>query len=86
MRDPPISPMAERPPSPKTSNQQGVPSPTLLKPGHEQEWARLNAQKRKALTPPPGTPVEELLRQGQALSTQAAWLLEAVARGDESAG
>ena len=78
--------MPERPQSPKTGNPRAARSPTLLEPGHEQEWARLNAQKRKALTPPPGTPVEELLRQGQALSAQAAWLLEAVARGHESDG
>jgi mannose/cellobiose epimerase-like protein (N-acyl-D-glucosamine 2-epimerase family) len=32
---------------------------TLLEPGHEAEWARLNAEKRKALTPPPDTPIGE---------------------------
>lgn len=56
---------------------------TLLEPGHEAEWARLNAEKRKALTPPPDTPVGELLRRGQALSAQATGLLRAVDRGNE---
>jgi len=55
---------------------------TLLEPGHEAEWARLNAEKREALTPPPGTPIGELLRRGQHLSSQAG-LLRAVERGDE---
>ena len=50
----------------------------LLSVGHEAEWAVLNEEKRRALTPPPDTPVEELLRQGQHLSAQAAWLLRAV--------
>lgn len=86
MRDPTISPLPERTPSPKAGHPPGTRSPTLLEPGHEQEWARLNAQKRKALTPPPGTPVEELLRRGQALSAQVAWLREAVERGRESDG
>jgi mannose/cellobiose epimerase-like protein (N-acyl-D-glucosamine 2-epimerase family) len=56
---------------------------TLLEPGHEAEWARLNAEKRKALTPPPDTPVGELLRRGQALSAQATGLLRAVDRASE---
>jgi hypothetical protein len=30
------------------------PRRTLLEPGHEAEWKRLNAEKRKALTPPTG--------------------------------
>jgi len=76
--------MAERLPSSKLRQTRGLPSRTLLEPGHEQEWSRLNAQKREALTPPPSTPVEGLLRRGQALSEQAAWLLEAVKRGDVS--
>lgn len=53
---------------------------TLLEPGHEAEWARLNAEKRRALTPPPDTPIGELLRRGQHLSAQAAALLRAVER------
>jgi antibiotic biosynthesis monooxygenase (ABM) superfamily enzyme len=53
---------------------------TLLEPGHEAEWAELNEEKRRILTPPPGTPVSELLRRGQHLSAQAAKLLRAVER------
>jgi hypothetical protein len=55
---------------------------TLLEPGHEAEWAEFNREKRRALTPPPDTPVEELLRRGQHLSAQAAWLLRAVERAN----
>ncbi len=78
--------MAEHAPSSTSAKSCGASSRTLLEPGHEEEWARLNAQKREALTPPSGTPVEDLLRQGQALSKQAAWLLDAVERGRESGG
>jgi mannose/cellobiose epimerase-like protein (N-acyl-D-glucosamine 2-epimerase family) len=53
---------------------------TLLEPGHEAEWARLNAEKWEALTPPSDTPIGELLRRGQHLSAQAAGLLRAVDR------
>jgi hypothetical protein len=56
---------------------------TLLEPGHEAEWARLNAEKRKALTPPPDTPIGVLLRRGQELSAQATGLLRAVDRANE---
>jgi mannose/cellobiose epimerase-like protein (N-acyl-D-glucosamine 2-epimerase family) len=56
---------------------------TLLEPGHEAEWARLNAEKRQALTPPPDTPIGELLRRGQELSAQATGLLRAVDRANE---
>lgn len=56
---------------------------TLIEPGHETEWARLNAEKRRALTPPPETPIGELLRRGQHLSAQAAGLLRAIERADE---
>jgi len=56
---------------------------TLLESGHEAEWARLNAEKRKALTPPPDTPIGELLRRGQALSSQATGLLRAVDHANE---
>jgi mannose/cellobiose epimerase-like protein (N-acyl-D-glucosamine 2-epimerase family) len=56
---------------------------TLIEPGHEAEWARLNAEKRQALTPPPDTPIGELLRRGQHLSAQAAGLLRAIDRADE---
>jgi hypothetical protein len=54
----------------------------LLAPGHEEEWAQLNAEKRRALTPPPDTPIGELLRRGQHLSAQGAKLLRAVERAD----
>lgn len=57
-----------------------VPARTLLEPGHEDEWAALNEEKRRALTPPADTPVGELLRRGQHLSAQAAKLLRAVER------
>ncbi len=56
--------------------------PPLLAPGNEAEWAELNAEKRKALTPPPDTPIGELLRRGQHLSAQGAKLLRAVERAD----
>lgn len=58
------------------------PRKTLLEPGHEAEWAELNEEKRRALTPPPDTPVGELLKRGQHLSAQAAGLLRAVERAD----
>ena len=56
---------------------------TLLEPGHETEWARLNAEKREFLTPPPDTAIGELLRRGQELSSQAAGLLQAVDRAND---
>ena len=55
---------------------------TLMEPGHEAEWAELNAEKRRALTPPPDTPISELLRRGQQLSSQAVNLLKAVDRAN----
>ena len=55
---------------------------TLLEPGHDAEWARLNAEKREFLTPPPDTAIGELLRRGQELSSQAAGLLQAVDRAN----
>jgi hypothetical protein len=55
---------------------------TLIEPGHPAEWAALNDEKRRALTPPPETPIAELLRRGQHLSAQAAALLRAVERAD----
>jgi hypothetical protein len=55
---------------------------TLMAPGNEAEWAGLNAEKRQALTPPPDTPIGELLRRGQHLSAQGAKLLRAVERAD----
>lgn len=58
---------------------------TLLEPGHGAEWKQLNAEKRKFLTPPSDTPLEELLRRGQHLSAQAAALLRAVERADGGA-
>jgi hypothetical protein len=57
-----------------------TPHRTLLEPGHEADWKRLNAEKRRALTPPPETPIAELLRRGQHLSAQASSLLRAVER------
>jgi hypothetical protein len=59
-----------------------TPRKTLLEPGHEAEWAELNEEKRRALTPPPDTPIGELLRRGQHLSAQAAGLLRAVERAN----
>lgn len=58
---------------------------TLLEPGHDDAWARLNSEKRQLLTPPADTPVEELLRRGQHLSAQAAGLLRAIERADGNA-
>lgn len=57
-------------------------SRSLLRPDAP-EWAALGREKRALLTPPADTPVEELLRQGQQLSEQAAMLVEAVDRADE---
>jgi hypothetical protein len=57
----------------------------LLSVGHEAEWALLNEEKRRVLTPPADTPIEELLRRGQHLSAQAAWLLRAVEQADDRA-
>jgi hypothetical protein len=54
----------------------------LMAPGNEAEWIRLNAEKREALTPPPDTPIGELLRRGQHLSAQGAKLLRAVERAN----
>jgi len=62
------------------SSMPSSPHKTLLEPGHEAEWKQLNAEKRRALTPPPETPVAELLRRGQHLSAQAGGLLRAVER------
>jgi len=60
------------------------PRRTLMEPGHDAEWARLAAEKRSALTPPPDTPIGQLLRRGQDLSAQAVGLLRAVERGGGS--
>ncbi|HEU4707544.1 MAG TPA: hypothetical protein VFS64_10170 [Solirubrobacterales bacterium] len=57
---------------------------TLLEPGHDAEWAKLNREKRRALTPAPDTPIGQLLRRGQDLSAQAIGLLRAVERGGGS--
>jgi len=56
----------------------------LIEPGHDAEWIRLEAEKRSALTPALETPVGELLRRGQNLSSQAGALLRAVERGGGS--
>ncbi|MGI8800722.1 MAG: hypothetical protein ACR2KV_00905 [Solirubrobacteraceae bacterium] len=58
---------------------------SLLEVGHEDEWVRLDAEKRATLTPPAGTPIHELLRRGQHLSAQAAMLRRAVSSADERA-
>jgi hypothetical protein len=58
---------------------------SLLRPDAP-EWTALNREKRALVALPPGTPVEELLRQGQQLSEQAALLVEAVERADERGG
>jgi hypothetical protein len=60
------------------------PHKTLMEPGHDGEWARLAAEKRRALTPAPDTPIGQLLRRGQDLSAQAARLQRAVERGGGS--
>jgi len=52
---------------------------SLLAPGHDEEWVKLNAEKRRALTPPADTPIGELLRRGQHLSAQGTKLLRAIA-------
>lgn len=39
----------------------------LLATGNEAEWARINEEKRQALTPPSDMPIAELLRRGQRL-------------------
>lgn len=58
------------------------PRKTLMEPGHDAEWARLAAEKRRALTP--DTPIGQLLRRGQDLSVQAVGLLRPVERGGGS--
>lgn len=58
---------------------------TLIEPGHAEDWARLAAEKRSLLTPPPDAPIADLLLRGQRLSAQAAALLRAVERADERA-
>lgn len=57
---------------------------TLMEPGNDAEWARLGAEKRRALTPHADMPIGELLRRGQDLSAQAVALLRAVERGGGS--
>lgn len=59
----------------------------LLAPGNEEEWARLNAEKReyhqrtaRALTP------SERITQGQQLSQQAVSLLASAIRGGNVPG
>lgn len=54
---------------------------TLLTPGNEDAWARLNAEKRAAQRPAPGTPVRELIDEGVTLSRTALELLQAVGDG-----
>lgn len=56
---------------------------TLLAPGNEEAWARINEEERRGLEPPPDTPIETLLRHGMALSEQAMLLLASVGRADE---
>lgn len=59
------------------------PGKTLVEPGHEAEWERLDAEKRKLLAPAPNTPIGELLRRGQHLSAQAGGLMRAIERARE---
>ena len=54
----------------------------MLEPGHEQTWDRINSEHQRAAVPPPGTPVETLLRTGMMLSEQAFMLLNAIERPD----
>jgi hypothetical protein len=56
---------------------------TLLAPGNEAAWARINEEERRSLWPPADTPVATLLRQGMALSQQAILLLNAIEPADE---
>jgi hypothetical protein len=56
---------------------------TLLAPGNEQAWARINQEERRLAVPPPNTPVETLLRTGIALCEQAFMLVNAVERTDD---
>jgi hypothetical protein len=56
---------------------------TLLAPGHEAQWAAINAEERRSAVPPANTPVEALLRAGMALSQQAFTLLNAIERPDD---
>jgi hypothetical protein len=60
----------------------GKPRHTLLAPGHEGTWARINDEDRRRAIPPADTPVETLLRSGMALSQQAFALLNAIERPD----
>jgi hypothetical protein len=59
-----------------------TPRPTLLTPGHESMWARINDEERRSAIPAANTPVEVLLRSGMALSEQAFALLNAIERPD----
>lgn len=56
---------------------------TLLAPGNERAWARINEEERLRSTPAADTPVEALLRSGMALSEQAFSLLNAIERTDD---
>lgn len=63
------------------------PKKTLLEPGHEAEWAKLNREKReyhqrttRALSP------SERIAQGQRLSQQAVGLLASAIRGGNVPG
>ena len=56
---------------------------TLLTPGNERAWARINEEERRLAAPPPDTPVEALLRSGMALCEQAFMLVNAIERTDD---
>lgn len=56
------------------------PRPTLLVPGHEATWARINDEDRQRAIPAVNTPIETLLRSGMALTEQASVLLNAIER------
>jgi len=55
---------------------------TLLAPGHQDEWARINDEERQRAQPPAVTPVATLLQHGIALSAQAITLLNAIEHAD----
>jgi len=52
---------------------------SLLRPGREADWERLNAEKRDLLARDGADTLESRLRRGQRLSAQAARLRRAIA-------
>lgn len=53
------------------------PHRTLLRPGAD-EWGRLNEEKRRLLIPSQDTPIDQLLREGEALSAEAMHLIASI--------